>query len=68
VEETERVLSYIRRAYGRRMPLSLMGQFFPAHRAAAVKGLDRKLSAAEYGRAVEAARRLELTDVFIQEI
>jgi putative pyruvate formate lyase activating enzyme len=68
VEETERVLSYIRGEYGRRMPLSLMGQFFPAHRATAVKGLGRKLSAAEYGRAVEAARRLELTNVFIQEI
>lgn len=68
VEETERVLAFICGKYGRRIPLSLMGQYFPAHRAGSVEGLGRKLSAAEYVRAIEAARRLGLSDVYIQEI
>jgi putative pyruvate formate lyase activating enzyme len=68
VDETERVLEFIRGAYGPRIPLSLMGQYFPAHEAESVEGLGRRLSAAEYGRAIGAARRLGLSDVYIQEI
>jgi len=67
-EETERVLAFLRREYGRRIPISLMGQYFPAHRAKGVAGFGRKLSVDEYGRAIEAAQRLDLTNVFIQEI
>ena len=67
-EETEKVLAFLRRKYGRRIPLSLMGQYFPAHRATGAAGFGRKLSADEYGRTVEAAKRLNLTNVYIQEI
>ncbi|NJD62673.1 MAG: radical SAM protein [Deltaproteobacteria bacterium] len=68
VEETERVLAYLRREYGERVPISLMGQYFPAYRATGVPGYGRKLAADEYRRAVEAAERLGLTEVYIQEI
>lgn len=68
VEETERVLAFLCGEFGKRIPISLMGQYFPAYRAMEVPGFDRKLSAAEYGRAVEAAERLGLTEVYIQEI
>ena len=68
IEETERVLAFLREEYGPEVPLSLMGQYFPAHKAASVPGLDRKLAPEEYGRAVEAAERLGLTNVYIQEI
>ncbi len=68
VEETERVLEFIRGEYGREIPLSLMGQYFPANRAGNAPGFSRKLKAAEYGRAVDAAERLGLVNVYIQEI
>ncbi len=68
VEETARVLAHVREAFGPETPLSLMGQYFPAHRAAKVRGLDRKLAAAEYDKAVAAAESLGLENVFIQEM
>jgi putative pyruvate formate lyase activating enzyme len=68
IGETVRVLAGIRRTYGPRFPLSLMGQYFPAHRAVSTPGFDRKLTGEEYGSAIRAARRLGLENVFIQEI
>jgi putative pyruvate formate lyase activating enzyme len=67
-EETERVLSFLLGEYGRRLPLSLMGQYFPAHRAGTVAGFGRKPSKDEYGSAVRLAERMGLEDVYIQEI
>ncbi len=68
VEETGAVLAFLRERFGAGMPLSLMGQYFPAHRAPATPGYDRKLSAQEYERAIDAACALGLTNVYIQEI
>jgi putative pyruvate formate lyase activating enzyme len=68
VEETERVLEHLATAFGPELPLSLMGQYFPAFRAVATPGFDRKLGAREYGRAVAAAERLAFRNVFIQEL
>ncbi len=66
--ETRKVLAYLRREYGREVPISLMGQYFPAYRAAATPGYTRKLGRVEYERAVSAASRLGLQNVYIQEI
>jgi putative pyruvate formate lyase activating enzyme len=68
VDETERVLSFIRDAFGPDMPLSLMGQYFPAWKAHDRAGFDRKLTVEEYDRAVDFADRLGLNNVFIQEL
>jgi putative pyruvate formate lyase activating enzyme len=68
VEETERVLAFLCGEFGKRIAISLMGQYFPAYRAMEVPGFDRKLSADEYARAIEAAERLGLTEVYIQEV
>jgi putative pyruvate formate lyase activating enzyme len=68
VEETEAVLVRLADAFGPDLPLSLMGQYFPAWKATETPGLDRKLTKREYGRAVEAASRLSFKNVFIQEI
>lgn len=68
VAQTEAVLAFIRERFGAGMPLSLMGQYFPAHRAPAIPGYDRKLTGEEYDRAVDAAEKLGMTNVFIQEI
>jgi putative pyruvate formate lyase activating enzyme len=68
VDETVRVLRYLRGAYGRACRLSLMGQYFPAHKAPAIPGYDRKLSKGEYEAAVREAERLGMDNVYIQEI
>lgn len=68
IEETEAVLSFVRERFGAEMPLALMGQYFPAYRAPATRGYDRKLFPGEYERAVAAAVRLGMTNVFIQEM
>jgi putative pyruvate formate lyase activating enzyme len=68
IDETERVLSYIRERFGPGMPLSLMGQYFPAWKAHDRAGFDRKLTPEEYERAVDFADRLGLNNVFIQEL
>jgi len=67
VEETEAVLANLSERHGPELPLSLMGQYFPAWQAAGTGGFDRKLSRKEYDRAIKAAERLGLRNVFIQE-
>jgi putative pyruvate formate lyase activating enzyme len=66
--ETERVLAHLAGAFGPDLPLSLMGQYFPAWKAPGTPGLDRKPTEREYGRAVAAASRLFFRNVFLQEI
>ena len=68
VEETVKVLEHLAKVYGPDLPLSLMGQYFPAYRAAETPGFDRKLTIEEYERAIDAAETLGLRNVFIQEI
>jgi len=68
VEETEAVLARLAEAHGPDLPLSLMGQYFPAWEAPGTPGLDRKITGKEYARAVAAAERLSFRDVFIQEL
>ncbi len=67
VGETEAVLAHLSERHGPELPLSLMGQYFPAWRAAATDGFDRKVTRKEYDRAIEAAERLGFRNVFIQE-
>jgi putative pyruvate formate lyase activating enzyme len=68
VEETEKVLAHLADRFGPDLPLSLMGQYFPAYRAPETAGFGRKLSAGEYDRAIAAAERLSFRNVFIQEL
>ena len=67
VGETEAVLAHLSERHGPELPLSLMGQYFPAWRAAAADGFDRKVTRKEYDRAIEAASLLGFRNVFIQE-
>ena len=67
VEETEAMLEYMYDRHGPELPLSLMGQYFPAWRAADTDGFDRKVTRKEYSRAIEAASLLGFRNVFIQE-
>ena len=67
VGETEAVLAHLSERHGPELPLSLLGQYFPAWRAAAAAGFDRKLTRKEYDRAIDAAERLGFRNVFLQE-
>jgi len=67
VGETEAVLVHLSESHGPDLSLSLMGQYFPAWRAADTDGFDRKVTRKEYGRAIDAASRLGFRNVFIQE-
>jgi len=67
VEETEAVLAHLSERYGTELPLSLMGQYFPAWRAGATGGFDRKVTRKEYDRAIGAAERLGFRNAYIQE-
>lgn len=68
IGETEAVLSRLAEDHGTALPISLMGQYFPAWKAASVPGYDRRLSRREYERAIAAARRIGFGNVFLQEI
>ena len=67
VGETEAVLARLLERHGPELPLSLMGQYFPAWRAASARGFDRKVTEKEYCRAIDAASELGFRNVFIQE-
>jgi putative pyruvate formate lyase activating enzyme len=67
VGETEAVLAQLSERHGPDLPLSLMGQYFPAWRASTKDGFDRKVTRKEYCRAIEAAELLGFRNVFIQE-
>jgi putative pyruvate formate lyase activating enzyme len=67
VGETEDVLAHLFEMHGPGLPLSLMGQYFPAWQAATSAGFNRKVTRKEYDRAIGAAERLGFRNVFIQE-
>jgi putative pyruvate formate lyase activating enzyme len=67
VGETEAVLARLSERHGPELPLSLMGQYFPAWLAPTAAGFDRKVTRKEYDRAIEAAWLLGLRNVFLQE-
>lgn len=84
VDETEKVLAHIHDVFGPAMPVSLMGQYFPAYKAPAFRAgaggrdetaeslppprFDRKLTRKEYEQAVDIAIRLDMENVNIQEM
>jgi putative pyruvate formate lyase activating enzyme len=68
VGETVSVLRFLRERFGPDVPLSLMGQYFPAFRAHGREGYDRRLTAEEYDQAIDAASALGLDNVFVQEL
>jgi len=64
---TRSVLEFLAREFGTGVALSLMRQYFPAHRAQDHPALRRRITHKEYTDAVECCERLELDAVFIQE-
>ena len=61
------ILPWISANLGTRTHVSLMKQFFPAHRAAGMPGIDRKITEAEYDTAVEALESAGLENGWMQD-
>jgi putative pyruvate formate lyase activating enzyme len=60
-------LAWIGENLGRETHVSLMKQYFPAHEAASIPGINRKLTDWEYEEAVEALERACLENGWVQE-
>ncbi|WP_181448350.1 radical SAM protein [Dissulfurirhabdus thermomarina] len=65
---TAEVLGWIGRELGPAAAVSLMAQYFPAHRAAARPPLHRPLRPGEYRRALAALEAVGLTEGYVQEL
>jgi putative pyruvate formate lyase activating enzyme len=65
VSHTKEVLRFIA-GLSPSIGISLMSQYFPAHRASDMPGLNRKVTAEEYGEAVEILDRFGLCNGWIQ--
>lgn len=61
-------LPWIAKHLGQETHLALMSQYFPAHRAAAMRGIDRGLTHREYDAAVAALEDAGLENGWVQEL
>ncbi len=66
IENTFGVLRWIASEFGCEVPVSLMGQYFPAYRAVSEPVFNRRLFYSEYMKAVDEMHRLGLTG-YIQD-
>jgi len=64
---TRETLAWIAAHLGRETHISLMKQYFPAHRALETPGIHRKLTDGEYDRAVEALEEFGLENGWVQD-
>jgi len=60
-------MAWIGENLGRETHVSLMKQFFPAHEAASVPGINRRLTESEYEEAVAALNEAGLENGWVQE-
>lgn len=65
---TDRVMAYIAATFGSQIHISLMGQYFPAHRAADFAPLRRPLTPDEYEAARQIVRDAGLENGWFQEM
>ena len=68
LSQTREVLTFLAEKLGKGVAVSLMAQFHPSHRAGGHPLLMRPVSAAEYGRALEALEEAGLEEGYIQEL
>ena len=64
---TRDCISFLSREFGPDVWLSLMDQYFPAHKAHGAPPLDRKLTRAEYQSACDLLTEFEIENGFVQE-
>lgn len=67
IDDTRRILDWIRASLPAGVHVSLMAQYFPAHDACLFPEMDRRLTAREYEQAIEYFFQLGLENGFCQE-
>jgi len=60
-------LAYIADRFGEETHIALMSQYFPAHLASETPGIGRRVTAEEYGEAVEALEECGLENGWVQD-
>ncbi len=65
--ETGEILRFVSTELPASVPVSLMAQYFPAHRAAEYPEIDRKITSAEYRTALNLLDSLEIDDGWVQD-
>lgn len=65
---THDCLAFLKKEMGSDVWVSLMGQYFPAHRALRKPPLDRKVSRAEYAAAFQALLEVNIENGFVQDM
>ena len=68
LSRTERVMRFIAENLGKGVHVSLMGQYFPAHRATEISAVSRPITSAEYEEAKAAVLRAGLELGWFQEM
>jgi len=68
LDQSRFVLKCLVDRLGSEIPVSLMSQYYPAHRAVTRSGLDREITEAEYREVMAYARQLGLDDLWTQEL
>lgn len=67
VEDTKRALEFVAWELSPSVPVSLMNQYTPKHRAPKTAGWARKVEPGEYAEAVRSLEELGLTEGWVQE-
>lgn len=67
VSGAEETLEWIARHLGKNTTVSLMAQYYPAHRARRYPEIARRLTIGEYSHAIQVCERLGMEDVLIQD-
>jgi putative pyruvate formate lyase activating enzyme len=65
---TEGVLEFVARELGPGVAVSLMAQYYPAHRAIEDPGIGRRITREEWGAAVRALEAAGIEDGWVQEL
>jgi putative pyruvate formate lyase activating enzyme len=68
VEDSIKVLDWIAERLGTDTSISLMAQYYPCHRAGELEGMNRRLTAAEYGRVKKRFLELGFEEGFTQDL
>ncbi len=68
VEDSKRILAWIKENLGTDTQISLMAQYYPAYRAKELAGMDRRLRPSEYQEVYEFFLALGFKNGFCQEI
>lgn len=66
ISRSEKAFEFIANELGTDVFMSIMQQYFPAHKAPAIPEMSRRVSDEEYDAAVDAAHRCGLTNGYIQ--